>query len=98
MNYKAELKGFAFDRAREIAKANGGVHTPADIIKMSDEIIEYCYVPHKDIDDHIGYLFELLRKHGEVEKIDALTQTLGVIREELERDKKVREVVKETMQ
>jgi hypothetical protein len=81
MNYKAQLKGWAIDRAIEFKK----IDPEANIFDLAGELIEYCYTPDKDMEGHISYLFELVRKLGDETKIDAIIGALDHIKEDMRR-------------
>lgn len=80
MNYKAQLKGWCVDRAIEARKA--GFDVP-DALAYAETLGDYCYVPDKDLDDHIAYLFDLVRAYADEQKIDAIIGTLDHIKSEL---------------
>ncbi len=83
MNYKAELRGFALDRATKILESNGG-HTAADVFALADQITDYLYIPEKDIDAHLQTLFPLVRESGDVVKIGNIILAFEQMKAELE--------------
>tara|TARA_R110000868_G_C10566430_1_gene737361 strand:- start:226 stop:507 length:282 start_codon:yes stop_codon:yes gene_type:complete len=83
MNYKAELRGFALDRAIRIAEL-GKVHQMvSDIERMANEIVNYLYIPEKDIKSHLDTLLPLIVQSGDIDKIDTLILELQQIRAEM---------------
>lgn len=80
MNYKAELRGFSLDRASKLKEMDHGI----DVFEMSDKIVEYLYIPEKDIDSHLQTLLPLLRESGNTNKLDALILALEQMKAELE--------------
>lgn len=84
MNYKAQLRGFAFDRAKDIAKNNNEIVTLEQLKKASEEIVEYLYIPEKDIESHLETLMPLICKAGDLERLDTLILQLQQIKAEME--------------
>ncbi len=71
MNYKAELRGFALDRAIRIAEVAKAV--PGDLFAEAEKIADYLYVAEKDLVSHLDTLFPLIKNTTEAaETIDKL--------------------------
>lgn len=83
MNYKAELRGFALDRATQIAKLSDGA-TFKDVKKMADEIVEYLYLPEKDLKSHIESISKLIQETGDFEIVETLLLELNQLKAEYE--------------
>ena len=88
MNYKAELRGFALDRAIRTAEINKSVlgHTSdlADIIKQADEIVEYLYIPEKDIKGMLETVVPMIAQSGDLERIADLILQLQQLEAEMQ--------------
>lgn len=84
MNYKAELRGFALDRAIRIAEVYGVSPAASTVFDEADKIVDYLYIPEKDIKSHLETLIPLIAKHGDVAKIDDLILSLQQIKAEME--------------
>ncbi len=69
MNYKAELRGFALDRAIKAAELTGVAVRLSDLKSDADEIVDYLYIPEKDIDSHLQTLMPLIAKANDIEKL-----------------------------
>lgn len=99
MNYKAELRGFALDRAIRVAELEKNKKLteltneiainpkPAvyldDIISDADKIVDYLYIAEKDIKSHLDSLMPLIVNSGDMNRIDALILDLQQIRAEM---------------
>jgi len=84
MNYKAELRGFAVDRSLRLAEIAGDKNINFDSIKVTAEkIVDYLYIPEKDIQSHLESVMPLIRKCGEADKITALIAELQQVEAEI---------------
>lgn len=81
MNYKAELRGFALDRAIRMKEV--GAATCESIIEQADKIVDYIYIADKDIKSHIDTLVPLIVQSGDIEKLDTFILELQQIRAEM---------------
>lgn len=86
MNYKAELRGFALDRAIRIAELSDDAVNYAGIVNTAEDIVEYLYIPDKDIKSHLETIVPLIIKGGDIEKLDGLILELQQIRAEMDAD------------
>lgn len=84
MNYKAELRGFGLDRALRLAEANKEKLSTEEIFKRAEEIVDYLYIPEKDIDSHLKTLLPLIGQTGDVDTIEKLILTLEQMKAEIE--------------
>jgi hypothetical protein len=84
MNYKAELRGFALDRALRIAEINKNCSGLDDLISAADTIVEYIYISDKDIDSHLSTVIPLIVASNNIDRIEALILELQQIKAELE--------------
>lgn len=84
MNYKAELCGFALDRAIKAAEISGTKPDLARLLQDADTIVDYLYIAEKDIDSHLQTLLPLIRNSGDVEKMGNLILTLEHMKAEME--------------
>lgn len=83
MNYRAELKGYCFDRALKF-NADNSKNMPIDsVLELADRLAEYFYIPEKDIDSHLQTLMPLIVRSNDLEKIDNLILQLQQIRAEM---------------
>lgn len=86
MNYKSQLRGFALDRAIEIAKIGKDPQTIAQLTVTADQIAAYCYDPDKDFKDCIAHISSILKESPDaLAKINQMQQELGVIEEDIQR-------------
>ena len=82
MNYKSELRGFALDRA---IKLNEGQNRQLAAIQAdADAIVEFLYMPEKDIESHVKTLVDLIAGGKEVDKLKAFILELQQILAEME--------------
>ena len=81
-NYKAELRGFALDRAIRAAEINKAL--PADIFAEADKIVDYLYIQDKDIESHLQALLPMIMQSGSVEKLSELILHLEQFKAEME--------------
>lgn len=65
--YGSQLKGWAIDRALELAKANNTdpsvaeIYTPQEIIAKAMEFIEFAYSPDEDFRNAVARMIEVLK-------------------------------------
>jgi len=81
MNYKAELRGFALDRAirmAEVAKA-----LPTDVFAEAEKIVEYLYIEEKDIKSLLETVVPLIVQSGDLERIGDLILQLQQLEAEM---------------
>lgn len=94
MNYKAELRGFALDRATRVleiaAKGEGVIDrlkgedvTIEAAIGAADKIVDYLYIPEKDIQELVDTLVPLLVQSGDIDKLDTFILELQQLRAEM---------------
>lgn len=81
MNYKAELRGFALDRAIRIAEINKGF--AEDVYATADKIVDYLYIPDKDIKGLLDVAIPLIAQSGDIDKISTMILELQQIEAEL---------------
>jgi len=82
MNYKAELRGFALDRA---IKLNEGQNRQLTAIQAdADAIVEYLYIAEKDIESHVKTLIDLIVEGKETDKLKAFILELQQILAEVD--------------
>lgn len=84
MNYKAELRGFALDRAIKIAEVSNDPKFADNVFENADKIVDYLYILDKDIKSHIETFIPLIIQSGDVNRIKALILDLGQIQAEME--------------
>ncbi len=84
MNYKSELRGFALDRAIRIAEVAQNKEYTDNIFANANAIVDYIYIPEKDIKSHLDTLMPLIVQSGDIERIDALILDLQQIRAEMD--------------
>lgn len=84
MNYKAELRGFALDRAVRIAEVYGVQMDSGTVFEQADKIVEYLYIPEKDIKSLLDAVVPLIVQSGDLEKISGLILELQQLRAEME--------------
>jgi hypothetical protein len=84
MNYKAELRGFALDRATEVAKFGDKDKSIKEIMADADELVDYLYIPDKDLESHIQSISKLIQESGNVEIVKKLLLELQQIEAEIE--------------
>lgn len=82
MNYKAELRGFALDRAIRLSEINNNL--PDDIFAEADKIVNYLYIEEKDIKSHLETLLPLIVRANDLEKLEDLILQLQQIKAEME--------------
>ena len=83
MNYKAELRGFALDRVIKIEELSKNSTSYFDILQKADSIVDYLYIPEKDIQSHLNSLIPLIQKSGELGKLEDLILELQQIAAEM---------------
>ncbi len=81
MNYKAELRGFALDRATRLAEI--AKELPACIFAEADKIVEYLYIAEKDIKGLLEAALPLIVQSGDIDKISGLILELQQIEAEV---------------
>jgi hypothetical protein len=87
LNYKSELRGFALDRALRVLEVTKPlVATSEDVLAQADKIVEYLYIPDKDIKSHLDTLLPLIVQTRDLDRIDALILDLQQIRAEMAAD------------
>lgn len=90
MNYKSELRGWAFDRATEASKAAKKESTIEELMKDAEALAAWAYIPDRDFKDTLVHLSNLLKQMAEpLEAVDQLLLELGAMREDIERQKQM---------
>lgn len=75
MNYKAELRGFAFDRASNHFKNMGATPSLKDVLETADRLVEYFYIPDRDFADTAQHIMPL----AEDADLDALAEVVNLL-------------------
>lgn len=93
--YDSQRKAFALDRAIQL-KTDGGLDA---IFTTADKIAEYTYSPEMDFKDALARIQQLLKEAPDADdvlkKIDQLELELGLLREDVERQKARKESFKQ---
>lgn len=96
MNYKSELRGWAFDRATEaakVAKRDAGI---GELMQDAEALADWAYIPDKDFRDTIAHLSGLLKQiEDPLAAVEQLLAELNVMREDIERQVQMRNVATE---
>lgn len=87
MNYKAELRGFALDRAIRMAEV--AQELPVDIFADAEKIVEYLYIAEKDIKSHLETIVPMIAQAGDIERLTDLILQLQQLKAEMEAGIKV---------
>lgn len=88
MNYKAELRGFALDRAVRIKELPTQDNPSIDVFELANKIVDYLYIPDKDIKSLLDTLLPLIVQARDLDKLDSLILELQQIRAEMDADVK----------
>ncbi len=83
MNYKAELRGFGLDRRLRLAEINKETLTEEELFAGVDKIVEYLYIPEKDVKSLIEAALPLIVQMGDLDKISGLILELQQIEAEM---------------
>lgn len=84
MNYRAELKGFSFDRAVRASEVSHQKKDLKELMEDAEILANFFYIPDKDIDSHISTLIPLITRSGDIKKIDNFILGLEQIKAEME--------------
>lgn len=84
MNYKAELRGFCVDRATKILEGGADPFSIDDVLKAAEQLVDYLYIPEKDIKALLETVIPLIIQSDDMEKLDNLILELQQIKAEAE--------------
>lgn len=97
MNYKAQLNGWAVDRATEAHKAGILKLTNIDDLKAAALVLaDFGYMPDSDFTDCVQRISQILKESPDaLEKVTVLQSELAFVAEDIERQLNLRKTTQQ---